>query len=54
MPVDEMKRFCVDNIGSMAENIVTATGDKQMAEMMRALCKQLSEYLDRQEQQPQQ
>jgi gliding motility-associated protein GldC len=27
MPVDEMKRFCVDNIGSMAENIVTATDD---------------------------
>jgi gliding motility-associated protein GldC len=51
MPVDEMKRFCVDNIGSMAENIVTATDDKQMADMMRALCKQLSDYLDAQERQ---
>jgi len=50
MPTDEMKRFCVDNIGSMAENIVTATNDKAMAEKMRALCKELSEYLDRQEQ----
>ena len=50
MPVDEMKRFCVDNIGSMAENIVTATDDKEMATKMRALCKELSEYLDRQEQ----
>ena len=50
MPIDEMKRFCVDNIGSMAENIVTATNDKEMANKMRALCKELSEYLDRQEQ----
>ena len=49
MPIDEMKRFCVDNIGSMAENIVTATNDKKMADMMRELCKELSEYLDRQE-----
>lgn len=50
MPVDEMKRFVVDNIGSMAENIVTATDDKEMATKMRALCKELSEYLDKQEQ----
>jgi gliding motility-associated protein GldC len=50
MPVDEMKRFVVDNIGSMAENIVTATDDKEMANRMRALCKELSEYLDKQEQ----
>ena len=49
MPIDEMKRFCVDNIGSMAENIVTATNDKEMANKMRALCKELSDYLDRQE-----
>ena len=52
MPVDEMKRFCVDNIGSMAENIVTATNDKEMAEKMRTLCKELSDYLDRQESGP--
>jgi gliding motility-associated protein GldC len=50
MPVDEMKRFVVDNIGSMAENIITATDDKEMANKMRALCKELSEYLDKQEQ----
>ena len=50
MPVDEMKRFVVDNIGSMAENIITATDDKEMANKMRALCKELSDYLDKQEQ----
>ena len=49
MPVEDMKRFCVDNIGSMAENIVTATGDKQMADMMKDLCKRLSDHLNEQE-----
>lgn len=48
MPTDAMKYFVVDNIGSMAETIVTATGDKKMAEKMRQLCKELSDYLDEQ------
>ena len=48
MPTDAMKYFVVDNIGSMAETILTATGDKKMAEKMRALCKELSDYLDEQ------
>ena len=50
MPTDAMKYFVVDNIGSMAETIVRATGDKKMAEKMRALCKELTDYLDQQEQ----
>ncbi|NML64929.1 gliding motility protein GldC [Hymenobacter sp. RP-2-7] len=48
MPTDAMKYFVVDNIGSMAETIMTATGDKQMADKMRALCKELGDYLDEQ------
>ena len=48
MPTDAMKFFVVDNIGSMAETIVTATGDKKMADKMRALCKELSDYLEEQ------
>jgi hypothetical protein len=48
MPTDAMKFFVVDNIGSMAETIQTATGDKKMAEMMRNLCKELSDYLEEQ------
>ena len=48
MPTDAMKYFVVDNIGSMAETIQTATGDKKMAEMMRKLCKELSDYIDEQ------
>ena len=46
MPTDAMKYFVVDNIGSMAETIVNATGDKKMAEKMRALCQELTDYLD--------
>lgn len=48
MPTDAMKYFVVDNIGSMAETILTATGDKKMAEKMRTLCKELSDYIDEQ------
>ena len=54
MPVDDMKRFCVDNIGSMAENIITATSDRKMGEMMKEFCKRLSDYLDETEGRPQQ
>ena len=46
MPTDAMKYFVVDNIGSMAETIVNATGDKKMAEKMRSLCQELTDYLD--------
>ena len=48
MPTDAMKYFVVDNIGSMAETIETATGDKKMADKMRALCQELSDYLEEQ------
>jgi len=48
MPTDAMKYFVVDNIGSMAETIQTATGDKKMADKMRALCQELSDYLEEQ------
>ncbi len=50
MPTDAMKYFVIDNIGSMAETIVSATGDKKMADKMRALCKELSDYLAESEQ----
>lgn len=41
MPVDEMKRFAIEGIGGMADSIENATGDIQMAEMIRELCKKL-------------
>lgn len=48
MPTDAMKYFVLDNIGSMAETIQTATGDKKMADKMRALCQELTDYLEEQ------
>ncbi len=51
MPVDEMKRFCVDTIGSMAESLVTATNDQKMATLMRNLCRDLMNHIDEEERQ---
>jgi gliding motility-associated protein GldC len=46
MPVDEMKRFYIDTIGSMAESLKVATGDLEMANKMRDLCKELMKHLE--------
>jgi gliding motility-associated protein GldC len=46
MPVDEMKHFYLDTIGSMAQTIMTATGDEVMATKMRDLCQDLSKHLE--------
>jgi gliding motility-associated protein GldC len=48
MPTDAMKYFVVDTIGSMAETIITATSDQKMAAKMRALCQELTDYLEEQ------
>ena len=45
MPVDEMKFFYIDTIGAMAQSIQTATGDDEMANRMRNLCKELSDHV---------
>ncbi|UYZ64571.1 gliding motility protein GldC [Hymenobacter weizhouensis] len=49
MPVDAMKYFVVDTIGSMAETILTATNDQVMATKMRDLCRALSEHIEEEE-----
>ena len=49
MPVDEMKRFYVDTMGAMAESLITATNDTEMATKMRSLCRELTDYLNKQE-----
>lgn len=46
MPVDEMKYFCVDTIGAMAQSIATATSDTVMAQKMRDLCKELMDHIE--------
>lgn len=46
MPVDEMKRFYIDIIGSMSQTIRTATNDELMASKMKDLCQELMQHLD--------
>ena len=46
MPVNEMKYFCLDTIGSMAESLKTATNDDVMVKKMRDLCEELAQYLN--------
>ncbi|KAA9339430.1 gliding motility protein GldC [Hymenobacter busanensis] len=50
MPVDEMKRFYVDMIGSMAESIINATSDEFMGAKLRAVGRELAQHLEREEQ----
>ena len=50
MPVPEMKHFCIDTIGAMAESLKTATGDEVMVQKMRALCEELVQHLNEEEQ----
>src|SRR5215218_5256994 len=42
MPVEEMKYFFIDIMGSMAETLITATSDQVMADKIKALCDELS------------
>ncbi|MFT2008759.1 gliding motility protein GldC [Pontibacter sp. 13R65] len=46
MPVDEMKYFCIDSIGAMAQSIMTATNDQVMAKKMRDLCEDLMKHVE--------
>lgn len=57
MEVTDMKRFCIEVIGSLADTIVTATGDQQMADEIDNVCRLMSkrveeEYRAQQQQQP--
>lgn len=45
MPVDEMKRFYIENIGGIAQSVLTATGDEQMANEINVLCDRLVELV---------
>lgn len=45
MPVDEMKRFYIENIGGIAQSVLTSTGDEKMANEINALCDRLVELV---------
>lgn len=49
MPVDEMKYFYIDTLGSMAESIQRATNDTIMAQKIRQLCEELTKYVEEDE-----
>ena len=53
MPVDEMKHFYLDTLGSMAQTILTATGDEVLAGKIRTLCQDISKHLEEESQQQQ-
>jgi len=46
MEVTDMKRFCIEVIGSLADMIVTATGDQQMADEIDNMCRTMSKRVD--------
>lgn len=49
MPIDEMKRFCVDTIGGLAQTMLNATGDNYMADEMNNLCDKLVKHLEKEQ-----
>jgi gliding motility-associated protein GldC len=45
MPIEEMKRFCIESIAAWADTILNATGDEFMAKKIDDLCQNLVNYL---------
>ena len=45
MPVEDMKRFCIDCVGGMSQSLLRATGDEFMANEMNALCDRLAKHV---------
>jgi len=45
MPVDDMKRFYIDCLGGMAQNILNATGDEFIAQETNALAEKLVKHV---------
>ncbi|MEM6845963.1 MAG: gliding motility protein GldC [Bacteroidota bacterium] len=46
MPVNEMKRFCIDAIGGLAQTTLNATGDAFMAQEINELCDRLVKHVE--------
>ncbi len=47
MPVDEMKKFYIESLSGLAQNILTATGDEQMSADINILCETLGKRLEK-------
>ncbi len=48
MPMDDMKRLCLDTLFGLADTIQQATGDEYMAKKMHELCEDFVEHLSSQ------
>ena len=46
MPVDEMKRFCIDAIGGLALTTLIASGDSYLAQELNDLCDRLVQHVE--------
>jgi len=46
MEVTDMKRFLIEVIGSLADTIVTATGDQQMGDEIDNVCRAMSKRVE--------
>ncbi|MCO6360911.1 gliding motility-associated protein GldC [Roseivirga pacifica] len=46
MPIDEMKRFYIDNLGGLAQSILNSTGDEFMASAINRLCDKLVKHVE--------
>ena len=46
MPVDEMKRFCIDALGGLAQSVLNATGDTFMSDEINGLCDRLVQHVE--------
>lgn len=45
MPVNEMKQFCVETVGGIAESIKSATGDEYMFQQLDEVCQRLIKHI---------
>lgn len=45
MPMQDMKRLCLDTISGLADTVQAATGDEFIAQKMHQLCEEIIEHL---------
>ncbi|WMJ75052.1 gliding motility protein GldC [Cytophagaceae bacterium ABcell3] len=45
MTVDEMKQFCIETLGGMADTIKNSTGDEVMSDEIKSLCTKLVKHV---------
>jgi len=49
MDVGEMKRFCIESVGGLAETLLNATGDAVLRDIMIDAVKKMAKHLEEEE-----